>query len=410
MALIVTATLLPFGAMASSQLPPRWCVACGGLWLTDAVSNVVLFLPFGAAIALRRWPWWQSALAAFTLSLLVEWLQSMGWPPARSAAWADVITNTTGGVGGWAVVHFRHMALTPSPMMARRLTIVWAVLSATLFWLTGVALSPVSADSDGTSAPALVASSYRHVPGQPFFGAPVDSAIVDGRYRVRRGWPGPVIVEAAHAAPSLTADVYVRGRERERFTVPIVFVHLPADSSPLLQISSRGDAAQLTVTRQAWRWGLAFPVLTLPTAFANRAADDPRPLQLSARATLDSVQLRASTRTTTESAALALDATLGWALLQTVVGAQSSAGPMVAWAWLLFLLAPVGWWAMRAGAAAWRTSIAACVLIASALVATSAVLHGATISPGAWATIVVSVALGAVAAWGTQRRRAPTIQ
>ena len=51
MVVIITATLLPFNPIVSSQIPPQWCLKCGGLWLTDAVSNVLLFVPFGLAAA-----------------------------------------------------------------------------------------------------------------------------------------------------------------------------------------------------------------------------------------------------------------------------------------------------------------------------------------------------------------------
>ena len=76
-----------------------------GLAMVDVVSNVVLFLPFGAAVALR-WPALtevRAAAGACALSLAVEIVQ---WqlPLGRTAQTTDVLMNTAGGWIGWLVV------------------------------------------------------------------------------------------------------------------------------------------------------------------------------------------------------------------------------------------------------------------------------------------------------------------
>ena len=81
-------------------MPPRWCLACGGLWLTDGISNVVLFAPFGLALGGLGVRWRGVLLLSAGFSLGVEYLQSIGVPPARSAAWADVVANAAGGLVG----------------------------------------------------------------------------------------------------------------------------------------------------------------------------------------------------------------------------------------------------------------------------------------------------------------------
>jgi hypothetical protein len=37
-AIIITATLLPFGGMTAERIPPVWCVRCGALWLTPLLE------------------------------------------------------------------------------------------------------------------------------------------------------------------------------------------------------------------------------------------------------------------------------------------------------------------------------------------------------------------------------------
>ena len=56
--LVLLATLAPWGAIDVASMPPRGCLACGGLWLTDGISNVVLFAPFGFALAMLGVRWW----------------------------------------------------------------------------------------------------------------------------------------------------------------------------------------------------------------------------------------------------------------------------------------------------------------------------------------------------------------
>ncbi len=48
--LVVVATLLPAGIGRGSWI--HWCVTCGLHWLADAISNVALFVPLGASLAL----------------------------------------------------------------------------------------------------------------------------------------------------------------------------------------------------------------------------------------------------------------------------------------------------------------------------------------------------------------------
>ena len=101
-------------------MPPRWCLACGGLWLTDGISNVVLFAPFGLALGGLGVRWRGVLLLSAGFSLGVEYLQSIGVPPARSAAWADVVANAAGGlVGGWVLTRRRWLFPASGRVAAR---------------------------------------------------------------------------------------------------------------------------------------------------------------------------------------------------------------------------------------------------------------------------------------------------
>ena len=56
-ALIVAVTLVPFDALQTDRAPATWCLVCDGLWLTDAISNIVLFVPLGVSLSLLGVTW-----------------------------------------------------------------------------------------------------------------------------------------------------------------------------------------------------------------------------------------------------------------------------------------------------------------------------------------------------------------
>ena len=55
MAIIVFATLFSIGGAAPGETQAvRFCIVCSEHWLADAISNVLLFLPFGASLSASR--------------------------------------------------------------------------------------------------------------------------------------------------------------------------------------------------------------------------------------------------------------------------------------------------------------------------------------------------------------------
>lgn len=352
---IITATLLPFNPIVSSQIPPQWCLKCGGLWLTDAVSNVLLFVPFGAACA-----WVLSRVRGglrvglvlglgFVFSLGIEWLQSIGVPPSRSAALADVLTNSLGSLLGAVLVVCGPWLIRPGELGSRVLHASWLGGALTVFVLTALAMAPRT-PAVASGSVSAVASPYRHVPRQAWYGGSNDSVLVNGRVRFTRGWSGPFIVQLDAEPDTVRVQNFVRGREAEGFAVPLVFLHLPGDSAPVLQMRVNRDAAELGVTRRAWSWGLTFPSVVLDGAFEGRTLDDARVLELSGMASRHTLELRSGSLSGSGSVArVELGPTVGWAMLQSLVTVQSSLAWMVEVAWLGVLLFPVGWWRGRVG-------------------------------------------------------------
>ncbi|MCO4100676.1 MAG: VanZ family protein [Gemmatimonas sp.] len=249
MALIIAATLLPFGGMAAEQIPPAWCVRCGSLWLTDVISNVAMFVPFGVALELRRWTVWRVAVVSLLFTLGVEALQSVGLPPGRSPALADVMSNTVGGVLGALLVFAWRWQRVASRVQLRVVALGWsAVVCAVVAW-SGYMLTPVTRlEAMRTVSASVTPSAFGHVPGHGWYEGTTDSAFV-GTTRIKRGWSGPIIQQLAFEQFPMTAGVTVRGTDPLYGQIPLLFVHLPNDSSAWLQLAKHGNDVELTVLR-----------------------------------------------------------------------------------------------------------------------------------------------------------------
>jgi glycopeptide antibiotics resistance protein len=78
-------------------------------WITysfvESASNVVMFVPFGALIAILALPslWWTSVVFGFLVSLIIEFGQSV-LLPQRFASVADVAANTAGALLGGVLI------------------------------------------------------------------------------------------------------------------------------------------------------------------------------------------------------------------------------------------------------------------------------------------------------------------
>lgn len=365
LALIAWATLTPEAPDPAHRVPSSWCLACGGLWLTDALSNIALFLPFGVALALYDMRWTRVLAWATLLSVVVETCQYLGLPPGRSAAVADVLTNALGAVIGALLATHWFALLRPRRRTAAWMALGWSIASALVMLLTAVAVgSPrrfraerttSAVDGSGGAAPLFAPSVRTHPPSFGWYGGQVDSARLvsssDAPLRIRRGWGGPIMVQARQSFDSLHATVSVRGRDANTAFVPLLYIHLGADSTPAFMIGQHDGDAELRLTRRAWELGLRLPALRLPNAFAARPVADSSTLTLIATVTAGTLSLSAQTTSSTTRASREvtrhLDVTGGWALLQSVVAVDSVLAPLALFCWLVALVAPVGWWAAR---------------------------------------------------------------
>src|SRR2546427_10115908 len=90
---ILAATLFPVAGAESERFIA--CVVCGERGIADALVNIILFLPFGAALAAGGVSLPRCGLPAALLSASVEFAQL--WIPGPAPILRDVACNPLGG-------------------------------------------------------------------------------------------------------------------------------------------------------------------------------------------------------------------------------------------------------------------------------------------------------------------------
>jgi hypothetical protein len=117
------------------------CLICGDGGLADAIVNVILFIPLGAAAGLTG----RSTLVALAigaaLSASVE-LAQISLIPGRDASIGDLVFNTLGAVAGVALVKTAPWWLGYDDVRASRLSLTAALAAVVIIGGTGLLLVP----------------------------------------------------------------------------------------------------------------------------------------------------------------------------------------------------------------------------------------------------------------------------
>ncbi len=98
---------------------PQWFITYRKV---EFAANILLFVPFGAILALRlhRWLWWLSVVIAAAVSGAVELAQGI-FLPERVPAWSDIVANTFGAfIGALLVLVLWSLSRRHALAMARR--------------------------------------------------------------------------------------------------------------------------------------------------------------------------------------------------------------------------------------------------------------------------------------------------
>ena len=208
--LVLAATLYPAEAMGDGG--GVGCLICGDRGLADAIVNVILFMPLGAAAGLAGRSTRTALLVGAILSGGVEAAQ-MTLIPGRDASLGDLLFNTTGAALGVLLLRSANAWLRFPQQIAARMSLLSATLVLLMIGLTGFLFVPQP--QSGTYytmwRPLLLHLDPYPAPVHSVMVGPdsVPPARVDNPARLqaqlRSGGPIRVVAEAAPAPTRISA-------------------------------------------------------------------------------------------------------------------------------------------------------------------------------------------------------------
>ena len=376
------ATLLPRPDQARDVARTSlWCLVCGNLGMVDVLLNVLLFVPFGAALWLRGTPLRRIPLLALGLSLAVEIIQ--GAIPGRDPSLSDLITNTAGGALGALLAGWWDRLAHPGRRVASALIGAWAAL-----WLAQTAITA------GLIRPSLPRTWYwgQLAPDleqfEQFRGRVVSAAV--GPYRIRMGR----LRTSSDIRHALLGGQPLLGTatpgDRTSRIAPIVSI-FDEQQREIVLVGRWGDDLVYRLRTRAVDVLLRPPAILLPGAFAR--ADTGR-VEVTGRFDPDAgsfIVSRAASGAIAERV-VPLSAQWGWSLLMPFPHAHGDGTDWLTAAWVFVWMLPLGYWALRCRPAA----LAGGVGVLAVGLAVIPLLFG--LRPGAvpeWLGGVIGLAIGA---------------
>lgn len=138
-ALVLLATLYPTEATGGAS--SYECVLCGERAIADALVNVILFLPLGAALALPGRRLVVALALGAALSCGVE-IAQISLIPGRDASPVDFVFNTLGAAIGVAIIRTSRWWMGQDCTHASRLSLAAAFATLAVVTGTGLLLTP----------------------------------------------------------------------------------------------------------------------------------------------------------------------------------------------------------------------------------------------------------------------------
>ena len=339
---IATATLTP-GDAQSTYLN---CILCGEQGLGDAIANVALFLPLGAALAALGVPGSRRLLAAVLLSCAIEGLQATVIA-GRDASAGDVLCNGTGAaLGGWLIQYARAW-IRPRTGVRRTLAALGAGAAVAVVAATG-ALTQPSFPSD-----ALWGQWTAQFANLEWYRGHVRSARLSGMALPSRRLDAPGVVQRALLGGVPLVVRFDAGPPPSRLAP--VFSIFDGQQHMVMMVGANGSDLELRTRQRAVRARLVAPSYGVPGALAGVGVG--RSVRLV-------VYRDGATWCVTVDGkpwcGLGTTPGGGWRLLVDGLSLPAVAAPLLDGLWMMGLLAAATFWA--SGRAAWL--IGAAVLLA----------------------------------------------
>lgn len=238
------------------------CILCGNRDWADAVANLLLYAPLGAALFWNGRSGLRAVGVAFLLSACIELAQT--FIPGRDPSLGDVTFNTLGAGAGQIAALLARRWLVPSDSAAARASLAAAALGTGVLVLTGALLAPAfpSTALSIWYAPAL--------PEMPWYHARVLAARLAG-LPIHPGLLPPQASPALRSGEPLFVTALAGPR------VPALAPLIVFEDDDVNQIYFVGPDRDDFVVRYQTRaaaWGLDQPDIRLRGALAGTTAGD----------------------------------------------------------------------------------------------------------------------------------------
>ena len=238
------------------------CILCGSRNWADAVANLLLYAPLGAALVWNGRTGLRAVGMAFLLSACIECAQT--FIPGRDPSLGDVTFNTLGAGAGQIAALLARRWLVPGDSAAARASLAAAALATGVLALTGALLAPAFPSSALSIwyAPAL--------PEMPWYHAHVLAARLGG-LAIQPGLLPPQASQVLRSGEPLFMTALAGPR------VPALAPLIVLEDDQVNQIYLVGpDRTDLVVRYQtrAATWGLDQPDIRLRDALAGTMAGD----------------------------------------------------------------------------------------------------------------------------------------
>ena len=340
--LILLATLTPF---PGARLPDFvGCVICGVRGWSDALANLILFVPLGAALLANGRTGPRAVGLAGLLSAGIELAQI--FIPGRDPSLGDVCFNTLGAAVGQVTAALALKLAACSGRAAARLSLVSAIGVAVVTGVTGWLLLP---------ALPLSALSAWYSPDRPdlelFRGRVISTSLGSVPFRTSV-FPNPDEARRSLLTGAPLRIVALAGT-RARALAPVLVIE-DEDGNELLLTGPDRDDWVLRLRTRAASLRLEQPDLRLRGALTRVAPGDT--LRIEARRDPDGYCLRVNE---TQACRLGFTIGSGWALLLYLRHFPPWLQRLLGAAWVAGLVVPIGFWARKR----WETVVGGALLL-----------------------------------------------
>jgi len=339
--LILLATLTPF---PGARLPDFvGCVICGMRGWSDALVNLILFVPLGAALLANGRTGPRAVGLAGLLSAGIELAQI--FIPGRDPSLGDVCFNTLGAAVGQVTAVLALKLAACSGRAATRLSLVSAIGVAVVTAVTGWLLLP---------ALPLSALSAWYSPDRPdlelFRGRVISTSLGSVPFRTSV-FPNPDKVRRSLLTGAPLRIVALAGA-RARALAPMLVIE-DEDGNELLLTGPDRDDWVLRLRTRAASLRLDQPDLRLRGALIRVAPGDT--LRIEARRDPDGYCLRVNE---TQACRLGFTIGSGWALLLYLRHFPPWLQRLLGAGWVAGMVVPIGFWARKR----WETVVGGSLL------------------------------------------------